>query len=475
MIGQSDTRHGMPVQDKNGVGRRLDGLRWRPVHTRITVVLGIGWMLDAFEVNIVGNVLGILKNLWHVTATQTSLLVSVWLIGIMIGAALFGYFADRYGRRKLFVGTLLLYSAFTVISALSPGYYWFLAFRFLTALGVGAEYSAVNAAIGELIPARYRGRASATVMNFWPLGAILASLITLYFINLMPASVGWRVAFALGAVIALFTLWARRVLPESPRWLAGKGRVREAETVSRQIAADTQHFSADVATAAPSEPRSEHFVQQVKYLAREYPGRLALGSALDFFEAFGYYGLFAMLPLVVLPQLQLPDADTPWFFIIGNIGAAAGGLLAAFGLDGLGRKRTVIGFYLLAALSMLGMGLATVSGATTGVLVAFAVANLCATGSWVAAYPTFAELFPTGMRASGIGFSVAVGRIGAAIAPPMLVTVATQVSVKAAFGIMTASYALGGLSMFLWSIKGPEARARSLESLALDIPRPEST
>lgn len=456
----------------DGVGRRLDALQWRPVHTRITVALGIGWMLDAFEVNIVGNVLGVLKNLWHVTAFQTSLLVSVWLIGIMIGAALFGYFADRYGRRKLFVGTLLLYSAFTVISALSPGYYWFLAFRFLTALGVGAEYSAVNAAIVELIPARYRGRTSAIVMNFWPFGAILASLITLYFINLMPAGVGWRLAFALGAVIALFTLWARRVLPESPRWLAGKGRWREARRVSAELAADTRSFSVDVPASASQSPRPERFLRQVAFLARRYPARLALGSALDFFEAFGYYGLFAMLPLVVLPQLQLPDADTPWFFIIGNVGAAAGGLLAAFGLDGLGRKRTVSGFYLLAALSMFGMGLATVSGSTAGVLAAFVAANFCATGSWVAAYPTFAELFPTGMRASGIGFSVAVGRIGAAIAPPLLVTAATQISPQAAFGLMTASYALGGLSMLLWSIRGPEARARPLESLTEDTQAP---
>lgn len=448
------------------VGHRLDDLRWRPVHTRITVALGIGWMLDAFQVTIVGNILGVLQKLWHVTATQTSLLVSVWLIGVMIGAALFGYFADRYGRRKLFIATLLLYSGFTVLSALSPGYYWFLAFRFLTALGVGAEYSAVNAAIGELIPARYRGRASAIVMNFWPLGAILASFITLYFINLMPASAGWRVAFALGAVIAVFTLWARRVLPESPRWLAGQGRMEEAQAVSRRIAADTRTFSANQTAGLSSNRRPERSLPQVRYLAREYPGRLALGSALDFFEAFGYYGLFAMLPLVVMPRLQLPASATAWFFIIGNVGAVAGGLLAAYGLDGQGRKPTVIGFYLLAALSMLGMGWATVAGNTMGILAAFTLANLCATGSWVAAYPTFSELFPTGMRASGIGFSVAVGRIGAAIAPPMLVSVATQVSVQTAFGVMVGSYALGGLAMSLWSIKGPEARARSLESLA---------
>lgn len=464
-------------QQRNGDGSAvyhvLDGLRWRPIHTRITLALGIGWMLDAFEVNIIGNVLGVLKNLWHVSSGQASLLVSVWLIGIMIGASLFGYFADRYGRRKLFVGTLLLYSTFTVISALSPGYYSFLVFRFLTAIGVGAEYSAVNAAIGELIPARYRGRANAIVMNFWPLGAILAGLISLYFLHLFPASVGWRVAFALGAVMGLFTLWARRVLPESPRWLVRRGRLNEARAVSEQIAAGTRRFNAGNFGVDAHRARPENFIRQVKYLARHYPGRLALGSALDFFEAFGYYGLFALLPLVVLPALHIPDADTPWFFIIGNVGAAVGGLLAAGGLDGLGRKHTVMGFYALAAAAMLYMGMATVNGTAAGVLAAFTLANLCASGSWIAAYPTFAEIFPTGMRASGIGFSVAVGRIGAATAPPLLVATAQHVSVEAAFGLMAASYAFGSLSMLLWSLRGPEARGRTLESLAAE-PEPSS-
>ena len=91
-----------------------DGLRWKPIHTRVTLVLGLGWMLDAFEVNIIGGVLGVLQKLWQLTTEQASLLVSVWLIGIMVGALLFGYCADRFGRRRLFVLTLLVYSGFTV-------------------------------------------------------------------------------------------------------------------------------------------------------------------------------------------------------------------------------------------------------------------------------------------------------------------------------------------------------------------------
>jgi MFS family permease len=444
----------------------LDRLTWRPIHTRITLVLGLGWMLDAFEVSIVGSVLGVLQNLWHTTAEQTSLLVSAWLVGILIGALLFGYCADRFGRRRLFILTLLVYSGFTVLSALSPGFYAFAVFRFLTAIGVGAEYSAVNAAIGELIPARYRGRAGAAVMNFWPLGSILAGIVTLYFINVLPASIGWRFAFALGAIIALFSIWARKALPESPRWLAGRGQHEAAAAVSAQIAGES--VAAHLPSERPAAANAPGFIAQLRELASRHFGRLALGCLLDFSEAAGYYGLFALLPLVVLPHLQVADEVVPWFFIIGNLGAAVGGLIAAAFLDKAGRKVTVTAFYLLAAVSMIALGRAAISESTVGVLLAFTVANLCATGSWIAAYPTFSELFPTRMRATGIGFSVGFGRIGAAIAPPLLVGMAQHVSITAAFGVLASFWLIGVVAMIPWSIWGTEGKNQPLEVLSGD-------
>ena len=452
--------------DTVAIGQRLDRLPWRPLHTRVTLALGIGWLLDAFEVNVIGNVLGVLKRLWHVTDVQASALVTVWLAGIMIGALLFGYLTDRFGRRRLFILTLLLYSTCTVISALSPGYYFFLVFRFLTAIGVGAEYSAINAAIGEIIPARYRGRANAAVMNFWPLGAILAALLSLFFINLLPPSVGWRLAFALGAVIAVFTIWVRAILPESPRWLARRGRHAEAARALQQIEARADTFpppaGADATAGCPG------FFSQIGLLLRHHPGRLALGALLDFTEAAGYYGIFAFLPLIVLPRVHIGEAQVPWFFLIGNAGAFAGGLLAAALLDGAGRKLTVTLFYGLAALSMLGMGAATLAGSAGGVLAAFIVVNFCATGSWVSAYPTFSEIFPTALRSTGIGFSVAFGRIGAGLAPLALVALARHASIMTAFALLAGCYLLGALAMVPWILRGPEGRGRPLEMLCAE-------
>jgi MFS family permease len=454
------------VSPPAGIGERLDRLPWTRFHTRATLALGIGWLLDAFEVNVIGNVLGILKNLWHVTDIQASALVTVWLIGIMIGALLFGYFADRYGRRKLFIITLLLYSSFTVISAISPGYYFFLVFRFLTAIGVGAEYSAINAAIGEIIPARFRGRANAVVMNFWPFGAILAAFLTLFLINLLPPSIGWRLAFGLGAAIAVFTVWVRKALPESPRWLVRRGRKAEAVAIIEQIEARPAHFETISASEENPQGPATGFMGQILLLMRNHPWRLALGSLLDFTEAAGYYGIFAFLPLIVLPRVHIPENRVPWFFLIGNVGAVVGGTLAAVLLDKAGRKATVTCFYALAALAMLGMGAATLEGKASGVIAAFVVVNFCATGSWVSAYPTFSEIFPTALRSTGIGFSVAFGRIGAAIAPLILVAIAVHNSVMASFGVLAGFYALGVLVMVPWIIWGPEGRGKTLEALA---------
>jgi MFS family permease len=447
------------------IGERLDRLPWTRFHTRVTLALGIGWLLDAFEVNVIGSVLGVLKTLWRLTDTEASALVAIWLIGIMIGALAFGYLADRYGRRKLFILTLLLYSTFTVISALSPGYGFFFIFRFLTAIGVGAEYSAINAAVGEIIPARFRGRANAVVMNFWPLGAILAALLTLFFINLLPPALGWRFAFALGAVIALFTIWVRRILPESPRWLFARGRREEAAAVIEQIETHAARFESSKDLAEKEHQAAPGFLSQLLMLLRHHPWRLALGSMLDFTEAAGYYGIFAFLPLIVLPRVHIAENQVPWFFLIGNVGAMAGGALAAAMLDRAGRKTTVTMFYALAAAAMFGMGAATLEGKASGVMAAFIVVNFCATGSWVSAYPTFSEIFPTALRSTGIGFSVGFGRIGAAVATFALPLVVERFSVTLAFEVLAGFYALGALVMVPWILWGPEGRGQALEAL----------
>lgn len=162
------------------VGARLDRARWRPLDTTILLALGAGWLFDSFEVQMFSSAVGPLGDHFGASTWQRDVVLAVWLAGILLGAVSGGWLADRFGRRRLFVATLLWYAGFTVLTGLAPTLGAMYGFRFLAALGVGAEYAIINAAIAEFMPARVRGKANAAVMNFWPAGAILAGAIGLY-------------------------------------------------------------------------------------------------------------------------------------------------------------------------------------------------------------------------------------------------------------------------------------------------------
>lgn len=448
------------------ITRRLDRLHWSRFHTLITAVLGIGWLLDAFEVNIVGSVLGIIQSVFHLNAIEASWVVSIWLIGIMVGAILFGYLADRFGRKRLFVGTLLLYSICTVLSALSPNYAALMLFRFLTAIGVGAEYTAINSAISEFIPPRRRGSVNGLVMNFWPVGAMIAALVNLFLINALAPAIGWRLGFAVGAIAAVFVVWMRRSLPESPRWLLTKGRVKEAEEVVKDIEKRAgQSVGDEPEPAVVDGTEAQPIVQQIVELLREYPGRLALGCLLDLSEAFGYYGMFAFLALAVLPAVNIPATSIPWFYFLGNVGAFFGGLCMLLVIDRLGRKITVPVFYALAAVTTVLLAPATATHNSLVVLLAFLISNFFATGAWTSAYPTFSEIFPTHLRSTGIGLSIAVGRIGAALSAPLLLWIVGWAGIAGALVTLGALWLVGAVAMIPWYFRGVEGAGMPLEKM----------
>jgi MFS family permease len=441
----------------------LSNLRWNRFHTAIVLLFGLGWALDAFEVTLIGNVLGALRHHFHLGSNAMSFILAAWFAGLMIGAAGFGILADRYGRRRVFLASLVLYGLATLATAFAPNLAALLILRLIAGIGVGAEYSAINAAIAELVPSRSRGRASAIVLNFWPIGSFVAALLAWLALSALPANLGWRVVFGLGGAIALSAAWFRRHLPESPRWLLDAGRPDDARAIIVGIQAGLTNIRPPVSTPIIHRVRRE--ANSIIRLLRLYPGRLALGAALDFAEASGYYGLFAFLPIVVLPALHLPPARLPVFYLAGSVGALIGGLAAAFLLDRLGRSWTVGSFYLATALGLIGFAAITHLGAGA-IMLGFAGVNLLATGSWIAAYPTFSELFPTALRATGIGASVAVGRIGAALSPFLVGYVGAR-SMPAALLMLAGFWAMGALAILIWRRQGGvEARGRSLEQLS---------
>lgn len=446
---------------------RLDNMPWTRFHTLLTVALGVGWALDSFETNIIGSMFGALKNQWSLSSAQGSLAVSIWVIGMAVGAIGFGYLADRFGRKRLFLGTLLWYAVFAIATAFSWNFESFLFFRFMTALAVGGEYSAVTATMGEFVPKKHRGRTDALILSGFPLGAMASAGVSWLLLQWLPAEFSWRIGFGLGALLALFFLWVRRVVPESPRWLLQQGRVAEVEQIVAQIAATARGEADSVQAAQRFTPRVYHparpaFLRNIKELCTRYSARTGLAGALNFSQAAVVYGALALMALVILPEMNVPPADLPLYYFLGNVGALLGGLAGAYMVEAFGRRPTLVASYCLTVLAIVPL---YAFQTLPGMVLSYCLMQFGVTWAYITAYVVASEILPTRLRATGLGLSVAIGRVGAMLAP-LLLTFAYQSSGKPgpALLVLILLASPGPLAAILWWWKGVETRNLSLES-----------
>ncbi|MEO6270632.1 MAG: MFS transporter, partial [Lautropia sp.] len=238
------------------IPERLDRLPWSPFHTRLVLALGITWILDGLEVTLAGSVAGALKEspALAFSDVEVGLSASIYLIGAVLGALVFGRLADRWGRKRLFWITLSVYAIATGATALSGSFATFALCRFATGAGIGGEYAAINSAIQEWIPARHRGRTDLIVNGSFWIGAAAGAIgaVILLQPGLLPPDLGWRAAFGIGAVLAIGIIFLRRRIPESPRWLMTHGRPEEAEILVAALERECAAAGLDaVADAAP--------------------------------------------------------------------------------------------------------------------------------------------------------------------------------------------------------------------------------
>jgi MFS family permease len=410
---------------------RLDRLPWTRFHTLVVVALGVTWILDGLEVTLAGSVAGALEQspVLHFTAVQVGLVGSAYLVGAVSGALLFGYLTDRLGRRKLFFVTLTLYLSATAATALSWDFWSFAAFRLLTGAGTGGECAAVNSAIQELIPARFRGRTDLTVNGSYWIGAALGALGAIVFLapGRIPGDWGWRCAFGIGAAIGLVILFLRRWIPESPRWLILHDRLPEAEAVIAGIEARVQDAAGTRLPPAQGTVRlvvNRHtpIGRMVRAILRDYPQRALLGLALMGSQAFFYNAIFFSYAIVLTRFYNVPASAIGWYVLPFALGNFTGPLLLGPLFDIVGRKPMIAATYAISGILLTIVGWLFRDGALDAEMLTVCWSGIFffASAAASAAYLTVSERFPLETRALAIAVFYAVGTgLGGAAAPAL--------------------------------------------------------
>jgi MFS family permease len=395
------------------------------------MALGISWTLDGLEVTLAGTIAGALRQspVLRFSASDVGFANSAYLAGAVIGALFFGWLADRWGRKRLFSLTLGLYLLATAGTAFAWDLPSFALMRLLTGAGIGGEYSAINSAIQELIPARRRGWTDLAVNGSFWIGAALASLLSIVLLDprFFAPDLGWRLAFFGGATIGLAIIVLRRFIPESPRWLAIHGRAEEAEAIlgdiEARIVAEGHVLPPVAAGRVRVRSRAATSLGEVfATLFRAYPDRTLYCLALMIAQAFFYNAIFFSYAMMLTDFYYVPEADVGWYILPFAAGNVLGPLLLGRFFDTIGRRPMIIATYGLSALLLLVTGFAFRAGlltATTQTL-CWSVTFFFASAAASSAYLTVAESFPLEIRALAIAIFYAVGTGLGGVAAPWL-------------------------------------------------------
>jgi MFS family permease len=457
------------------IPRRLDRLPWSRWHWRVVIGLGITWILDGFEVTLVGALASVLtkKDTLHLTTQQASSAGTWYLLGAVAGALLFGYLTDRLGRKKLFTVTLAVYLVFTVASALAWNFWSFAVFRILAGSGIGGEYSAINSAIDELIPARVRGRVDLAINGSWWIGTASAAFLSYELLNHIRETISWRLGFGVGAILALGILAVRKSIPESPRWLLTHGRAAEADRIVEQIEAEVkkQHPQLPEPEGEPlAVQQIEHlnFTKIARYVVKNYPARGVLGLALMAGQAFLYNSIFFTYTLVLTQFYGISAERAPLFLIPFAVGNLLGPLLLGPLFDSIGRKAMITFTYITSGVLLIVAGELFVHGVFTAttMTIAWCVIFFFASAGASSAYLTVSELFPLEARAMAIALFYAVATGIAALSPTLFgALIATKSKTNVNYGYMLGAALMIAAGIVAYFLAVPAER-RSLEDVA---------
>jgi MFS family permease len=466
---------------------RLDRLPWSRWHWLVVVGLGTVWILDGLEVTIVGSMSEALKpegTGLGLSSFDVGVAGAVYVAGACLGALFFGQLTDKFGRKKLFLITLGVYTVATVLTAFSMNPMWYFACRFLTGAGIGGEYAAINSAIDELIPAKYRGRVDVAINGSFWIGAAAGSLLTIPLLDptVVSPEWGWRAAFALGAILAVGILVVRRHVPESPRWLFIHGRDEEAEQIVRSI---EDQVKSDTGRDLPATDDKITIRQRksigmgliAKTVFTMYPKRTILCFSLFVGQAFLYNAFFFTYGDTLGTFMGVKQ--TGWYLAVFAASNFLGALLLSPLFDTLGRVKMITGTYVLSGvlLAITGFMLGGLSAVTLTLM--GAIIFFFASAGASAAYLTASEIFPMETRALCIAFFYAIGTAAGGIAGPLLFgKLIEDASASKDITQIAIGYFIGAVLMIAGGVVeaflGVKAEGQSLENIAKPLTAEDS-
>jgi MFS family permease len=463
---------------------QLDRMPWTRWHWLIVISLGATWILDGLEVTLAGSLGGILTRpeTLGLSDSEVGASATCYLAGAVIGAILFGYGTDRFGRKKLFFVTVAVYLIGTALSGFSWNFASYAVFRALTGAGIGGEYAAVNSAIDELIPARVRGRVDLMINGSYWAGAALGAAATLILLdpNRFPVWLGWRLGFAIGASLGLIVIFFRRWIPESPRWLMIHGRNREAEEIVRKV----EHDFGVTADRSEMTPISVHTRTHTPWheiwnaIVHEHRRRSLLGFVLMTTQAFFYNAIFFTYALVLMRFYGVSERNVGIYLLPFAIGNLLGPILLGYLFDTVGRKRMIATTYGLAGILLAVTGWLFRAGLLTAQTqtIAWSIIFFVASAAASSAYLTVSEIFPLEIRAFAIAIFYAIGTLTGGVFAPWLFgwIIGTGSANALVIGYVAAAILMvAGAIVELWI--GVAAERRPLEHIAAPLSSRTST
>ena len=439
--------------------QRMERLPLTRYQKIIFLIIATAWLFDSMDLALMTFVLAPISKAFSLTSIQTGFLGSASLAGMALGAALAGMLADRVGRKIVFQWSMVVWGGAALLCAVAPDYAFLLAARFILGFGMGAEFPIAQSMVSEIIPAPQRGKYIALLEGFWPLGFILAGVVSLLVI---PVG-GWRWVFVASGLPAIYVMVIRRRVPESPRWYESQRHMEKAEETMQFIEGQVEKaygkpLPPPAKDGIPDEIGQGRF-SLFELFTPKYRIRTLMIWCLWFFALLGYYGITTWMGKLLVDKGFAIQRSIE-FVLLMSLWGVPGFFSAAYLVEKLGRKPAVVGYVLCSGIAAYFYGQAATN---QQLIIAGAFMQFFFFGMWSVMYAYSPELFPTRARATACGTASAWGRIGALIGPSIIPLIISNWGVEAVFTLGAASFGIAALNVL---ILGPETKGRVLEDIS---------